>query len=87
MLDDIEAILPTEKFQELYYYKLKNSPAFANLIERLHGEDFKVILNKLLKNERFQELVNVAKDHGVDFQVVREILKLIFGWDFPEIRR
>lgn len=83
MLDEIEAILPSDKFKELFYEKLETSPAFLYLIERMRGDEFKNILKQLLANEEFQELIQLAKDNGVDVNWISEILKKIFGWDFP----
>lgn len=80
MLDEIEAIIPSDKLAALFEEKMANSPAFKNLIIVMRGEEFKKIVNELKENKLFQELIERAKEQGVDIDLIREILQKIFGW-------
>lgn len=80
----IDEILPSDKFKKLFYEKLETSPDFSDFIESIRGDEFKNILQQLLANEEFQILIQKAKDNGVDFNSILEILRKNFGWDFSQ---
>lgn len=80
MLDEIESILPVQEIEKLYNDKLENSPAFKNLIDVMRGDDMKSVIEQLKENKKFQELVKKAGEHGVDIELIKEILQKIFGW-------
>lgn len=80
MLDDIEAILPVSQIEEMYNDKMQNSPAFQNLIDTMRGDEFKKVVEQLKANKRFQDLMEKAQEHGVNIELIKEILEKIFGW-------
>lgn len=80
MLNEIEAILPEKQFQDLFEEKMKNSPAFANLIAQMRSEDFQEIVDEMRANPTLIALLQAAQEHGIDIQKLNEILKKIFGW-------
>lgn len=73
-------MLPVEDIKALYYEKLENSPDFAALVEKLKSDDFKVVINTLVSNQKFQQLIEKAKESGVDVDAVKDFLNKIFGW-------
>ncbi|GLV33851.1 uncharacterized protein CBL_11265 [Carabus blaptoides fortunei] len=81
LLDDIKAILPIEKIKALFYEKLVGSPDFAGLVEFMKSNEFQTIVKALQANPKFQEIIDNAKGHGVDVQLIIDLLHKIFGWD------
>lgn len=79
-LQALLALLPEEDIKALYYEKLESSPEFASFIEKLKSDDFKVIVDTLVNDEQFQDLIERARAKGVDVDAVVEFLNKLFGW-------
>lgn len=84
LLDDIKAVLPLDDIRALYYETLKTSPDFANLVSVLKGDEFKGIVEKLRANPTFQEIVERARQKGVDIVLIIDLLNKIFGWGIEQ---
>lgn len=82
-LDDILAILPLDELNDLYEKKLKESKAFANFIAQLESENFQEIVNKVYVHPKCQELLRHAEAAGVDLQLIKELLKVLWGIKIP----
>lgn len=83
LVDDIRAILPVDELNDLYEEKLQNSPAFADFIDQLKSDNFQQIVNKVYVHPTFQELLNRAKEAGLDLEVIKDLLKVLWGLDVP----
>uniref|UniRef100_A0A6V7I5S7 Protein G12 n=1 Tax=Bracon brevicornis TaxID=1563983 RepID=A0A6V7I5S7_9HYME len=87
LIQDLKAILPIDKIKALYHEKLETSPEFKHLVERLHSPKFQAVVDTLLANEEFQEILNFAKAAGINVQAVADLLSKLFGLEFPEHNR
>ena len=87
MLDSIEAALPKEEIEVLYELKMKNSPAFKRLVDRLSSEDFQDIVNDLAANVDFQNLGYEAEKFGIDLDAIVDFFAKVFGITIPKIPR
>lgn len=83
LIADLKAILPIEDIKALYYKKLETSIEFKNLIERLQSPKFQAIIDILMANEEFNEILQQAKNRGVDIEAISNLFSTIFGLDFP----
>ncbi|XP_076623244.1 uncharacterized protein LOC143342843 [Colletes latitarsis] len=85
MVDDVIDALPLNKFKQLYEVKMKNSPAFRNLIMKLRSEDLKEIVATIYKSPIFLEMRQKAIDAGLDLEPVRVFFKKVFNFEFPKV--
>lgn len=79
-LDSVVQALPLDKFRELVQEKLESSQEFVEFIQKLKSDDFKKIVETLVANEKFQELIEKAREDGIDVDAIKEFLNNIFGW-------
>jgi len=82
-VNDIMAVLPKQKLQELYEQKLKSSKAFKKFIEQLESKNFQEIVNKVYAHPKFQELLQHAKKVNIDLIVIKDLLKILWGISVP----
>lgn len=82
-VQDILAILPKQKLQDMYQEKLKTSKAFADFIKQLESENFQQIVNKVYAHPKFQELLTHAKKAGINLLVIKDLLKILWGIQIP----
>ncbi|XP_012227643.1 protein G12 [Linepithema humile] len=82
-VDDIMAILPLEELNDLYEKKLKESKAFADFIAQIESENFQEIVNKVYANPKTQELLKHAEAAGIDLELIKELLKVLWGIKIP----
>lgn len=80
MVDEIEAILPLDKIEALYYEKLETSVDFQNLIKMMSSDDFKNVVTQVRQNPEFQKIIADAKSYGLDVELFAQLLNKIFGW-------
>ncbi|XP_043248646.1 uncharacterized protein LOC122395265 [Colletes gigas] len=85
MVDDVIDALPLDKFKQLYQVKMKNSPAFRDLIMKLRSEDLKEIVATIYKSPVFLEMRQKAIDAGLDLEPVRVFFKKVFDFEFPQV--
>ncbi|CAD6240056.1 GSCOCG00002481001-RA-CDS, partial [Cotesia congregata] len=83
LIAEIKALLPFEEIKAMYYYKLETSVHFKQLVERLQSPKFQAIIDTLLMNQEFQEIITAAKKFGVDVRAVADLLSTMFGLEFP----
>ncbi|XP_015127123.1 uncharacterized protein LOC107048468 [Diachasma alloeum] len=83
LIQDIKAILPLEEIKALYYQKMETSPAFKQLVQRLNSPKFQAVVDKLLANKEFQEILKAAREAGIDLEKIADLLSTIFGLKFP----
>ncbi|KAK0075276.1 hypothetical protein PV325_007133, partial [Microctonus aethiopoides] len=84
LIADIKTALPIDDIKALYYEKLETSIEFKKLIERLQSPVFQAVVDTLLANSEFQEIVEKAKAIGLDIKAITDLLSTIFGLEFPE---
>jgi len=82
-IKDIESILPTEEIKTLYGKKLQNSEVFRKFIAELSSKNFQTIVNKVYANQKFQTLLNHARNAGIDLIRIKDLLKKILNIDVP----
>ncbi|KAG7187706.1 hypothetical protein KM043_016762 [Ampulex compressa] len=82
-VDDVKALLPLDKLEELYNYKLKNSKVFANFIAQLQSPEFQKIVDTVYANPNFQNLLSKAKAAGIDLALIKDLLYTILGIKVP----
>ncbi|XP_029172515.1 protein G12 [Nylanderia fulva] len=83
-VDDILAILPADELNDLYEDKLENSPAFAKFVKQLESDNFQKIVNKVYAHPTFQELLEHADNAGIDLEIIKDLLKILWGIDVPD---
>ncbi|XP_051166231.1 uncharacterized protein LOC127284686 isoform X2 [Leptopilina boulardi] len=86
LIEDVKAILPLDKIQELYKKKLDTSSEFAALIKKLGSPDFQKIVDLVWTNPKLQELINKAQAKGVDVKAILKLITEILGIKFPSSR-
>lgn len=82
-VDDIMDILPKDELDELYETKLKESKAFKKFIDQLKSENFQEIVNQVYSHPQFQELLGHADNAGIDLELIKDLLKELWGIHIP----
>ncbi|XP_011697955.1 PREDICTED: protein G12 [Wasmannia auropunctata] len=82
-VDDILAIVPKQQLQDLYEKKLETSEAFRNFVKQLESENFQQIVNKVYNHPKCQELLNHARNAGIDLLVIKDLLEILWGIRIP----
>ncbi|EFN71014.1 Protein G12 [Camponotus floridanus] len=83
LVDDILAVLPKDELNDLYEKKLKSSPEFAKFVDQLKSDNFQQIVNKVYANPTFQKLLKRADEAGIDLELIKNLLKVLWGIDVP----
>lgn len=83
LVDDILAILPVDELNDMYEEKLQNSPAFAEFIDQLKSDNFQEIVNQVYVHPTFQKIVKRAEEVGIDLELIKNLLKVLWGIDVP----
>lgn len=82
-INDVKALLPLQKFKELYKRKLATSKAFRDFVDQLKSENFQKIVNAVYANPKFQALLAKARKAGVDLILIKDLLETILGIKVP----
>ncbi|XP_044587711.1 uncharacterized protein LOC123267223 [Cotesia glomerata] len=83
LIAEIKALLPFDDIKAMYYYKLKTSVHFKQLVERFQSPKFQAIIDTLLANQEFQEIITATKKFGIDVRAIADLLSTMFGLEFP----
>ncbi|XP_063986109.1 uncharacterized protein LOC135167154 [Diachasmimorpha longicaudata] len=86
LLKDIIAVLPVDQIKALYKEKMAKSPLFKNLVERLRSPKFQAVVDTLMANQEFQNIIKKAKAAGIDVKAIADLLSRVLGLHFPESR-
>lgn len=80
-IDDIKAAIRpvTDQLINLYKQKMQTSKVFQDFVNQLKSPNFQELVNKVYALPKFQELLTHAKNHGINVELVRELLKTILG--------
>lgn len=70
-LDKVFAVLPMDKFKELYQEKMQNSKDFVRFVETMRSDNFTKVADALKRNEKFQELVTEVRKK-IDLDAIYE---------------
>ncbi|XP_074101131.1 uncharacterized protein LOC141528800 [Cotesia typhae] len=83
LIAEVKALLPFEDIKAMYYHKLETSVHFQQLVQRLQSPKFQAIIDTLLVNQEFQEIITAAKKFGIDVRAIADLLSTMFGLEFP----
>ncbi|GAB1863924.1 Protein G12 [Camponotus japonicus] len=83
LVDDVLAVLPVDELNDLYEEKLKTSPEFKKFVDQLKSDNFQQIVNKVYVHPTFQKLVKRADAAGIDLELIKNLLKVLWGIDVP----
>ncbi|XP_011299770.1 uncharacterized protein [Fopius arisanus] len=84
LVADIKSLLPLKEIKAMYYDKMKTSPEFKNLIDRLHSPKLQAIVDTLAANKEVQHIFKTLKAHNVHFDVLFDVISKILGVTFPK---
>ncbi|XP_062541983.1 uncharacterized protein LOC134209980 [Armigeres subalbatus] len=83
-VDDALALLPLEELKALYEEKLKTSPEFKALFDKLFSSDFQKLVDFYQNSKEAQAMVQKLRDHGVDVDKFFELVAGFFGFGFSK---
>lgn len=83
LIDAVVAVLPIEEMKALYQEKMKTSPAFRALIEKLRSPEFEAIINAIYTSPIFLEMRQKAIDAGLVLGPIKKLLEAILGIRLP----
>ncbi|EDS38790.1 G12 [Culex quinquefasciatus] len=79
-LDEALALLPKEEIKALFEDKLKTSPEFKALYEKLRHADFQKLVDFYNNSKEVQSLFAKLREHGIDVDKFVELVAGFFGW-------
>lgn len=82
-VDDILAILPNDEIDALYEKKMQDSSPFIDFISQLQSENFRKIINQVYCNTTFLNLLEHAKNVGIDLILIKNLIERILGVFIP----
>ncbi|XP_053672914.1 protein G12-like [Anopheles nili] len=80
LLQEALALLPNEELEALFDEKMKTSPEFKELFEKLQSFEYKKLVELFENSAEVQALVQKLRDHGIDVDYIVELVKAFFGW-------
>ncbi|XP_014483127.1 PREDICTED: uncharacterized protein LOC106748777 [Dinoponera quadriceps] len=83
MLNDLEAIIPKEKLQELYNEKMKTTNVFSDFVKKVTSPDMKKIIFNLYGHPTYIKLVTKCMDQGLDLKALSDFYKKIVPIPIP----
>uniref|UniRef100_A0A182YHF4 Uncharacterized protein n=3 Tax=Anopheles stephensi TaxID=30069 RepID=A0A182YHF4_ANOST len=81
LLEEALALLPHEELEAMFEEKLKTSPEFKALFEKLQKFDHKQLRDLYESSAEVQGMIQKLRDHGVDVDHIVEVVKDFFGWN------
>ncbi|XP_050072587.1 uncharacterized protein LOC126560673 [Anopheles maculipalpis] len=81
LLEEALALLPHDELEALFEEKLKTSPEFKALFEKLQKFDHKQLRDLYENSAEVQGMVQKLRDHGVDVDHIVQVVKDFFGWN------
>lgn len=79
-LEDALALLPLREIEALFDEKLKTSPEFKALYEKLRHADFQQLVDFYNNSKEVQSLFAKLREHGIDVDKIVELVAAFFGW-------
>ncbi|XP_055589405.1 protein G12-like [Uranotaenia lowii] len=79
-LEEAIALLPKDKLKALFEEKLKTSPEFKALFEKLQHADFQKLVEFYNNSKEVQSLFTKLREHGIDVDKIIELVAGFFGW-------
>ncbi|XP_017753464.1 PREDICTED: uncharacterized protein LOC108546056 [Eufriesea mexicana] len=82
-LDDIEALMPRQKFIDMWNEKKATSTVFRDFVNFLGSTPVQTIVNKVCADPHFQNILVMAKRDHVDVAAVKRFLESMLGLTVP----
>ncbi|EDS38794.1 G12 [Culex quinquefasciatus] len=79
-LEEALALLPKDQIKALFEEKLKTSPEFKALFEKLQHADFHKLVEFYNNSKEVQSLFQKLREHGIDVDKFVELVASFFGW-------
>ncbi|KDR08524.1 uncharacterized protein LOC110839463 [Zootermopsis nevadensis] len=79
LINDVIAVLPTDKLKELFEEKKETSEDFKALIAAIQSPEFSNIVDALRAIKEYQDLLESLRNKGVDVDNIIALFRALFG--------
>lgn len=83
MLDDLVAVVPTDKIRALYDEKMKTINAFSTFVKKVTSAEMKKLVFNLYSHPIYQKMLTKCLEQGLDLKALSEFYKKLIPIPIP----